>query len=262
MKLTVLDMTQSILSSLSSDEVNSIGDTVESLQVVEILKTTFFNMINRLNLPEQTEMFQLTSSTDITLPILMYRPDNVARIEWIKYYDSTKVQPEWKYVTILPNRQFVDYINSFNPTETNVDPYTFNDGTNTFNLLFKDDTQPLYCTSIKNYYILFDAYDSTLDSTLQSSKTMCYGATTPIWRSEDNFIPALDDQQFPLLLNEAKALAFFELKQTPHVKAEQESKRQWSSVQKHKALTDSPTSFEKLPDFGRKHGGLRGRWKR
>lgn len=259
MKLTLLDMTQSILSSLSSDQVNSIGDTDESLQVVDIIKTSYFNMINRLELPEQTDMFQLTSSTDVDLPILMYRPDHVSKIEWIKYYDSTTDQPQWKYVTIMPNKQFVDYINSFNPDETNVEPYSFNDGSNTFNFLFKNDAQPLYCTVIKNYYILFDTYDESLDSTLQSSKTMCYGSTTPTWHSEDSFIPDLDDQQFPLLLNEAKSLAFFELKQLPHVKAEQESKRQWSSVQKRKALVDAPNSFDALPDFGRRSGGL---WKK
>jgi len=37
MKSTVLDMTQSILSGLGSDEVNSISDTTESLQVAEVI---------------------------------------------------------------------------------------------------------------------------------------------------------------------------------------------------------------------------------
>jgi hypothetical protein len=34
-KMTLLEMTQNILSAMNSDEVNSITDTVESLQVAE-----------------------------------------------------------------------------------------------------------------------------------------------------------------------------------------------------------------------------------
>jgi hypothetical protein len=68
----------------------------------------------------------------------------------------------------------------------------------------------------------------------------------------DTFIPQLDNNIFPLLLNEAKSLAFLELKQQPHVKAEQEIKRQISSLQKFKAVTKQPTDFERLPNFGRR----------
>ena len=43
-KLTVLDMTQKILSSMDSDDVNSISDTEESLQVVDIIEDTYHDM--------------------------------------------------------------------------------------------------------------------------------------------------------------------------------------------------------------------------
>lgn len=72
---------------------------------------------------------------------------------------------------------------------------------------------------------------------------------------QDSFIPDLDDEQFTLLLNEAKALAYFELKQSAHPKAEQEIKRGWSSVQKNKSVVNSPGYFNELPNYGR-----RGSW--
>jgi hypothetical protein len=74
----------------------------------------------------------------------------------------------------------------------------------------------------------------------------------------DTFTPDLDSQQFPLLVNEAKALAFFELKQQPHVKAEQELKRQWSTVQKNKSINNRPTYFNELANFGRRTGNYYG----
>jgi hypothetical protein len=45
-KMTLLEMTQDILSDMDSDEVNSINDSVESLQVAQIIKTTYFNIVN------------------------------------------------------------------------------------------------------------------------------------------------------------------------------------------------------------------------
>jgi len=128
MKSTVLDMTQSILSGLGSDEVNSISDTTESLQVAEVIKQAYFNILARSRLPMQEEMFQLDDSLDVTQPVLMYRPDRVAKMEWIKYYDSKLPVTgyQYKYVTILPVRQYLDMVNSFNIVETNVRTFTFN----------------------------------------------------------------------------------------------------------------------------------------
>ena len=40
-KMSLLEMTQDILSDMDSDEVNSINDSVESLQVLGIIKNTY-----------------------------------------------------------------------------------------------------------------------------------------------------------------------------------------------------------------------------
>ncbi len=251
MKLSLLDMTQSILSSLSSDEVNSINDTTESLQVAEIIRQTYFNITSRAGLREHTGLFSLDDSGDPLKPVLMYAPDNVKRIEWIKYNDTSDTPSSYKYVTILPNDQFLEYVNSFNTDESWVDTMVFTVGGNTYDLSYKTDTQPTYCTMFNNYYVIFDSFDVSQDSTLQASKVQAYGETTPQWLTQDDFIPDLPDNQFPLLLSEAKALAFFELKQASHPKAEQENRRQWSSIQRDKARMERPTSFDALPNFGR-----------
>jgi hypothetical protein len=274
MRMTLLDMTQNILSALDSDEVNSISDTTESVQVAGIIKTSFFNITSRSSLPVQTELFQLDSSLDLTQPVLMYRPDHVAKMQWIKYYDTsvsdnddngghdinldiiettgtTSATPQYKYVTIIPIQQFLDRVNTFNVLDSNTFSWSFQSDNGNYNFFYKNNKQPQYCTVLQNYYIIFDGYDATQDSTLQTSKTMCYGEISPEWSMTDTFIPDLDDQQFPLLLNEAKSLAFLELKQMSHPKADQEVKRQWSTLQKDKSLTDKPTYFNALPNFGR-----------
>jgi len=281
MKLTNLQYVQSILSSLGSDEVNSVSDTTESLQVLDILKTTYFNILSRTALPAHTQLITLDPSLDPSTPVLMYIPSGVNKLEWIKYFDSNNLPnadqtdfihdlnvdlsstpgepgaaPGYTYVTMLGNQQFIDMVNTMNPNNDNVESFTFTNSKNnypgTYTFYYRNDKQPQFCTTISNYYVIFDSFDSAVDDTLQSSKVIAYGEVAPVWSNEDNFTPNLDDEQVPLLLNEAKSLAFFELKQSAHPKAEQFAKRQWSSVQKRKAKVERPTAFDALPDFGRR----------
>lgn len=253
MKLTLLDLTQNILSSLNSDEVNSISDSTESMQVAQVIKTVYFNILSRAGLTVADGLFELYASGDINKPALMTKPSNVNKIEWIKYNieeDLTLdpvLEPNFGYITILPLQQFTDMVNNFGSQEDNVEALNLNNSV----FYYKNDRAPLFCTVLDNYYVIFDSYNATVENTLQSAKTFCYGQLSPAFTMSDSFVPDLDDQQFPLLLNEAKSLAFMELKQVQHPKAEQESKRQWSTLQKNKNVTGRPSSFDQLPNYGR-----------
>lgn len=254
MKMTLLELVQSILGSMDSDEVNSFSETAESRQVAQVIRTAYFNILARSNLPEHKQLFTLEASGDNLQPALMSKPTNVSKIEYIKYnkFTTTDTEDSFEYVTILPLQQFLDLTHQFNDEESFVSSMTV-EGMEFF---FLNNIAPTYCTILNDNYIIFDSYDSAVDTTLQSSKTMCFGQIIPTFTFEDDFIPDLDEQQFPLLLNEAKALAFFELKQMPHQKAEQESRRQWITLQRTKSL-GPPTSFEQLPNFGRSRNRVR-----
>lgn len=252
MKRTLLDYTQTTLSACGSDEVNSISDTTESMQVAEIVKTCFFNIVTRANLPDQTKPFQLDPSLSVTEPVLMTIPDGIKSMKWLKYLNSTTTSNQYEYVTILPLQQFADYVNGYDTTDAHVDTLILDLDGEDFRFNYKDNVPPKYCTVVKNFYVIFDSFDASVDTTLQANKTMAFGLASPVWRMEDAFIPELDDQQVALLLSEAKALAFFELKQMPHTKAEQEARRQWSSLQRDKSVDNKPSYFDQLPDYGRR----------
>jgi hypothetical protein len=51
-KMTLLEMVQNIASALETDEVSSISDTVESLEIAEEIKTTFYEQFNNILVPE------------------------------------------------------------------------------------------------------------------------------------------------------------------------------------------------------------------
>src|SRR5258707_1978269 len=85
---TLLTMVQNILSAMDADEVNSISDTTESRQVAQIIQNKYYDILSRGFLPEFDQLFQLRPSLDITRPTLMYIPDGVSKVSWIKYFDS------------------------------------------------------------------------------------------------------------------------------------------------------------------------------
>jgi hypothetical protein len=150
-KLTLLDMTQNIMSALGSDEINSITDTVESQQVAQIIKNKFFDIISRDDLGEHMKLFQLTASGDNALPVLMYRPDHVNKIEWIKYYnddDDADTSDGFEYVTILPLQQFMDMVDAYDTNADNVDTYTFDVGADSWTMKMQNDKTPQFCTVV------------------------------------------------------------------------------------------------------------------
>lgn len=263
MKLTVLDYVQNIASAMSSDEVNSIADTVESMQIAEIVKTTYFNIIARAGLPEGKKFFQLDASLSGLTPVMMFIPEGIRSMEWMKYYNRDPDTDMYEYVTLLPLKQFLDFVNGYDRSQSYVDFMDLTIGPETFEINFRNDVQPQCACVISDYYVIFDSYNSALETTLESSNTQCWGQASPTWEMTDTFIPQLDEEQVPLLLNEAKSLAFFELKQQEHSKAEKESRRQWATLQRTKSVDNKPSYFDQLPDFGRKRAYSKGpyfRW--
>lgn len=251
---TNLDYTQTILSSLDSDEVNSISDTVESLQVANIIKTVYNDMQARMDLPEHKTLFELNASGDTAAPVIMYRPSDVLSIDWVQYDKilSTETDPNYQPVTFMPIGQFLVMTNSQNTDETWIDEVTLAVGSDSVTFKYRNDTAPQYYTTFDDSTIVFDSFDSAVDATLQKNKTRCYGKKDQSFQMTDTFVPFLDRDLSTLLLNEAKVLAFAELKQTQHAVAGQWARRGWVKSQKSQRAIDVQSDFDRLPNFGRK----------
>lgn len=219
-RMTLLDIVQDILSDMSSDEVNSISDSVESLQVAQIVKSTYFNIIDGKDWPHLYEMFTLEPSGNNLLPTHMRLPEGVLELEWLKYdkKDSAAAKAAFRDIVYKSPKEFMNILDNRDSTATYVtrvvDPTLIE-------LNIYNDRQPSYYTSFDNEYIILDAFESALDDTLQASKTQGYGKVYPTWEMVDNFIPDLPTQSFSYLLNEAKSTCFLRLAQTADQKSEQ-----------------------------------------
>lgn len=219
-KMTLLEMVQNILSAMDSDEVNSINDTVESQQVAEVIKETYYDLFSDIYVPEHKGIIKLEGLGDLTRPNYLRVPENVSRFEWLKYKDS--VTGRYLKLDFYNPEDFLTRILQSTSTSDNVSLVTDASG---IEFYIKNNKQPSYYTVFDDRYLVCDSYDSAVDSTLQASKTFAWGYTEPTWTASDAFIPNLDAGNFAMLLSEAKSVCFINLKQVPNQKEEQRSRR-------------------------------------
>jgi len=218
-------MPQLTLLEMDSDEVNSINDTVEALQVAQIIKTTYFEILNDGDWPHLGQLMQLEASGSSAKPTHMTVPDAVRYMKWIKYNKKNTTDTKDKYaeVTYLAPEEFLDKLNYRDSSADNIKVVSDDSGVQ---LLVLDDTAPTYYTSFDNDTIVFDSYDSVVDATLRKSKTQTYVYKEPTFSMVDTYTPDLPSKAFPYLLAEAKSVAFNVLKQSANPKEEQRSARQ------------------------------------
>ena len=249
MNMTLLEIVQDILSDMSSDEVNSIGDTIESEQVAQIVKSTYFDIISNREIPSNESLINLDGLGDTAHPNYLKIPAGVQKIKWIKYDHQVNSLITYHDLVFLEKEDFLHRILSNAEDDADVDVVADFSGVN---LLIRTDKNPEHWTTFDNNYICCDSYDSTIDATLQSSKTITWGITEPTWTHSDTFVPDLDTNLFPLLLAEAKSVCFVRLKEVTDAKAEQQSRRQLLRSQNDLHRTKQPTLMK---DYGRKRRG-------
>lgn len=252
-KPTLLEIVQEILSDMDSDDVNSISDTEEAGQVATIIKSTYDAMMSNRNWPHTRKAINLTASGDSLLPTHMELAEEIKEMISV-YYEKHKLDEtrlRYEPVKWLEPDDFLRYTNKRNSDADNV--MTVEDPSG-IQLLIINDKAPTYYTSFDDSTLVFDSYDSEVDSTLQSSKTQARAYTMPELLIDDDTVPDLPKEAFAALIEEAKSKCMLKLKQMEDIKAEQESGRQtrWLSRKAWRAHGGI-----RYPDYGRK----RGRWR-
>ena len=249
-KQTLLDMTQRILSSMTADEVNSYDDNEESEAVAFIIRDTYLDLINNIDVPEHRKLVTLTAHADVTTPTHMTIPDGVRRIEELKYnvVASGDTARDYQDMVWIEPGEFLRRTLMRDSDDTDVDIVSINGG----EVLIRSDQAPTYFSSFDDNVLVFDAYDSSVDSTLQSSKFIVWAIEEPTFTMSDAFVPDLDSNLFPLLLNEVKSIAHVEMNQQSNPKAEQMARRQRGCWMNDRHNVDSANHVYKGPNYGRR----------
>lgn len=225
MKYTLLEIVSDILSDMDSDYVDSINDTDEANQVAQIVKTTYQAMISNRNWPHTARVINITPSGNNLLPTHTSIPSNVKELISV-YYDTHKLTDtriNYSQIKYLDPDDFLRYTNARNSNDVNCSVVVDPSGVK---ILIMKDKAPEYYTSFDDSNIVFDSYDSAVDSTIQANKTQIRAYIIPTFEMIDSFVPDLPDEAFSALIEEAKSKAMFKLKQVQDIKAEQEATRQ------------------------------------
>lgn len=227
-KMTLLEMTQNILSSMNSDEVNSISDTVESLQVAEEIRNTFRELYSNRDIAEFEGIVNLQAVGDASVPNRLVLPSNVLHVKWIMYKDfRTNSANKFHYVDYLPPEEFIKRIVEMDMGASTpyVDVPLLSTSPVTYSI--KADSHPHFYTVLDDdTTLIFDSYDADEEDFLTSSNAIGWGVMSREFELVDEFIPPIDANLFPHLLAEAKSACFINIKEVANSKEEQRARRQ------------------------------------
>lgn len=235
MRMTLLDMTQNILSAIDGDDVNSISDTVQSLQVARTIVETYYELYAGLDEPSRYGLIELDSLADPAQMTTMKLPQNCKSVKWIRYNGNEVLYQD-------PEDFIIDGLQGGDYQLDKIRIWT--------------DRDPTRWTTFDNEHIVFNAINNDVDSVLQASKTVCWGQFVPVFDFVDNaYPPMLSPDDYPGLLAEAKSTCFINQTQAASSKEEQRSRRQRVRRQNDKWRADQRKPFERTPDYGRRRRG-------
>lgn len=218
-------MVQEILNDMDSDDVNSISDTVESMQVASIIRACYFEMMSNRDWPHLKKLAQLEASGDLARPTHLRLPFNTKEMLFLRYNKKKQETDKDVYqdLTFIYPDEFLRYISGRDSEETNV---TVVEELNGVRLLIKNNVHPTYYTSFDDFHVVCDAYDKDVDDTLKKSKNQAHLVQAPSFEIRDDYVPDLPIEAFSALIEESKSTAFLNLKQMANEKAEQKASRQ------------------------------------
>lgn len=249
-QLTLLQIVQDILGEMDGDAVNSISDTIESQSIASVVRQTFYDIVEEMDIPGRQTLGSLEGLGDVSRPNVMQIPSNVNKVLWIKYDIRADVSSDKRYsnITYKNPLEFVEYVNYRPSTDTT--NYQVVQWDSNVPLIIRKTHYPEYWTSFDDDLIVFDGYDSNVDTTLQASKSICQLQVSPTLVLADNSVPDLPNNLNRLLYTQALARCCADFKAQLNPKHERNENRFRVRSQRNKWREGR--MVKSGPDYGRK----------
>lgn len=248
-RMTYLEIVRDVLLEVTNGGVycTTIDESIESTQIAEIVKNTYYHIIDGRNWPHLFTLFQLTE-TSASTPTHFTISTNVMDIDFIKYNKVRAGETRNRYEEIYYRepKEFIEILNGRVSDNSNVTIITDTSG---LPLNIHNDRPPQYYTSFDDSSIVMDSFDNAVETFLKTAKNQCHGKIYPTVTRTDSFIFDLPTEAFSYLLNESKSVAFLLIRNQPHAKAEQASTTQRRRMSWQAWTIDKKNTY---PDFGRK----------
>lgn len=238
MSRTLIYTVQRVMEKLDLDPVNSLQDSPDAILVAREAEDTFYDLLSRDEWPDRHDTYKLESVGSIPNPTSLRLPDNVTKVTSVRYdvTESGSSNKTYKEMKELTPSTFLDYVYARQTSEDNVAVATYNN-TDVFIL---NDKAPEYYTTFDNEYLVFDSYDSTLESTLQGNKSVITAVTVPVFVANDTFEIPLDNNMYSLYLSELTASCALALTGSNDLEAERRRNRGISKLRRSAYRTSNP----------------------
>lgn len=254
-KFPLIEMVQKVLEALGSDEVNSLSDTVEATQVGRLLEDSFYDLLNQKEWPFLMQLIQLDSLADSDQPTTLRIPDDVVRIDNIRYDMTDRVTIPLEHLVIrdvdwLEPERFLREVQNRNTDRSDVREVMTPNG---IRIPIIDDDRPKWWTSFDDEFVIFDGYDDDLESTVTNNRTQCMAKVIPTFTQSDTFTPNVPAHFFQTWLADAKSTAFIYWRQEVSPKDEQKLRRGLSVLRRDASRTnddDGRVKFGRRPHTG------------
>lgn len=251
-RLTLLEIVQRALDAMNHDNVNTIDATAESTQIAKEAKHVYYEFMDRDDWPHLLVTQPLEAVSDTARPNYLKIPQDVVRIDKVRYEITKSGDSNRTFDTIdyLEPNEFIEYVLKRNSSDTNTTVITTFGG---IPLFIRNDQRPYYWTTFDDDYLVFDSYDSDVDTTMQASKSIVHSKVIPAWTHSDTFVPDMPDQMFSTFVAEVTAAAFNYWKQGTSPRDEVRAARGISRLRKD---AEKHNEHEQKVDYGRRryHG--------
>jgi hypothetical protein len=248
-KKTILQIVQTVGQRIGSDEIDSLDETIESLEIVGVLAGVYEEVISRKSWEflrghvRQLDAIDVLSTQFNTLLI----PDDVTRVECLRYRDDNNSVETYTELTYLSAADFVTKVHARNSAATEVTTIINDDGVRLF---VYNDRAPVYWTSFDETTITFDGYDVTRgNGNLASDSVIICDIVPAVDFTDPAAVLPVPQRMETLIINEAISTAAVSLRQTSDPKAEQVIRRQHAALRELEPTTRRDT---KEKHYGRR----------
>lgn len=167
---TMLDMINSTLIDMGRPAVETMGGSVDAQRVEQVYKQVYRSLLSRKLWPYRQEVGTLHNSGDATKPTVMMIPDNIERVDVVMYGYEGKREIDFVEPDVFLSLHQGDGTNKVRvAVSTSGSVYVNNDG------------PPSMWTSFDDKAVVFNAYDSSKETTMNSSNCMIIGHSIPSW---------------------------------------------------------------------------------
>ena len=226
-RYTLLEVVQEVGRSIGSDEITTLGESVEVEDIESIVIQVLEDIVNRREWTWRQNQVRRGTPVGGTEVTSLELPDDCDTLQVLRYRNSTNATTNRSY-------EEVKYIYPEDFLELCEQQAAGNPGTDTVliggaEIFVRNNKPPQFYTSFKQGVVMMDSYDSAVDptgvTTANSLLTCVVGIDTSGASGNPNYVPDMPTRFFPMWLQESQAVASQQLRQMANDRAERESRR-------------------------------------